>query len=97
MVSLCDRRPELSGTGRTEGRLGTESSSMRGRAPLANLVMAWRSVDCDVTRIQNIPLINLNNQISSPDATSANVGNPFVILSMNVFVFIGIKADRLKK
>lgn len=55
MVLLCNRHPGTRRTGHTEEHLGTDSSSMRGSAPLADLAVAWHGVDCDVARAQNIP------------------------------------------
>ena len=41
-------RPELFGMGRTEQRLGTDSSSARGGVSLVDLAVSWRGIDHDV-------------------------------------------------
>ena len=47
--------PKLSGIGCIEQYLGMDSSLARGGAPFADLAVAWRDIDHDVTWTQNIP------------------------------------------
>lgn len=68
------RRLKLFGTRRTEERLSTDSGSTCGSAPLADLMIAWCGIDCDVARVQNISYqygyttINLKLKINNSDS-----------------------------